>query len=100
MLDTDSVENEGHSELGRNRGTEELLRVTSGELGGAVSDVTLDAEGEVTMAVSSLFWVPSQPSVYLPDYRASNTCPGAIRKYGKYKEKKNCPNPTTLSQVG
>ena len=59
MLDTDSVENEGHSELGRNRGTEELLRVASGELGGAVSDVTLDTEGEVPMAVSSLFWVPS-----------------------------------------
>lgn len=80
MLDRDLVENEGHSELGENRGTEELLRVTLGEYGGAVSDVTLGAEGEVPMAVSSLFWVPSQPSVYLPGDRASNTCPGAIRK--------------------
>lgn len=91
MLDTDSVENEGHSEYGGNRCMEGLLRVTSGEHRGAMSDVTLDAEGEVPTVVSSLFWVPSQLSIYLPDGCARNTCPGAISKYRKIQRKEKLP---------
>lgn len=100
MLDTDSVENEGHSELGGNRGTEELLRVTSGEYGGAVSDVTLDAEGEVPVAVSPSSGYPHSPlSTCLITVQAIHV-QEQLGNIGKYKEKKNCPNPTTLSQVG
>ena len=91
MPDTDSVENEGHSERGGNGCMEGLLRVTSGEYRGTMSDVTLDAEGQVPMVVSSLFWALSQPSIYLPDDHASNTCPGAIRKYRKTQRKEKLP---------
>ena len=49
------------------------------------------AEGQVPMVVSSLFWVLSQPSIYLPDDHASNTCPGAIRKYRKTQRKEKLP---------
>ena len=103
MPDTDSVETEGHSEHGGSRCMEELLRVTSWEYRGAMSDVTLDAEGEVPMVVWSC--LPSSGYPHSP----LSTCLMIVQaihvqeqlgNIGKYKEKKNCPSPTTPSQVG